>query len=280
MTLGYRTVHNTVARTAQNAVNRTSRRSFSAMLAAVLLTAATPFALHAQEKVVTVAAAADMEPVLQVFGPIFEKKTGIKLKVSFASSATLSQQIQNGSPADIFLSADFYFAEQLVASSLTETKSPIPYAKGVLVLWTSNGSRFKPLTIDNLSRKDLKSVAIANPDRAPYGRSAVIVLKRMKLWDNVAPHIVQAESVSQAGQFALSGNAELALMSQTVAMSPAYRNKGNFVLFPFSQYPEIIQSAVILKKGENREGAHALLNFILSPQVQQSLPKLGLQSVK
>lgn len=250
------------------------------MLAAVFLAAFAPLALHAQDKVVTVAAAADMEPVMQVIGPIFEKKTGLKLKISFASSATLAQQIQNGSPADIFFSADFYFAEQLVASNLAETKSPIPYAKGLLVLWTGNGSRFKPLSIDALSRKDLGAVAIANPDRAPYGRSAVIVLKRMKLWDNVAPHIVQAESVSQAAQFALSGNAELAMISQTIAMSPAYRDKGTFVLFPFSQYPEIIQSAVILKKGDNIQGAHALLDFVLSNEVQQNLHKLGLESVK
>lgn len=280
MTLGYRTSTDAVVRTAKNTVNRTSRRSFTAMLAALLIAAATPPTLHAQDKVVTVAAAADMEPVFQAVGPVFEKTTGMKLKVSFASSATLAQQIQNGSPADIFFSADFYFAEQLVASGLTETKSPTPYAKGLLVLWARNGSRFKPLSIDVLSRKDLGPVALANPDRAPYGRSAVIVLKRMKLWDNVAPHIVQAESVSQAAQFALSGNAELAMMSQTIAMSPAYRDKGTFVLFPFSQYPEIIQSAVILKKGANVEGAHALLRFMLSDQVQQNLPKLGLQSVK
>jgi molybdate transport system substrate-binding protein len=220
-----------------------------------------------------------MEPVFQVIGPIFEQKTGMKLKVSFASSATLAHQIQNGSPADIFFSADFYFAEQVVASNLAETRTPTPYAKGLLVLWAPKGSRFKPLSIDDLSRKDLGPVAVANPDRAPYGRSAVIVLKRMKLWDNVAPHIVQAESVTQAAQFALSGNADLAMMSQTIALSPAYRNKGNFVLFPFSQYPEIVQSAVILKNGANREGAHILLNFVLSTQVQQNLAKLGLQSV-
>ena len=271
MSLGYRT--------AKSSVIRIASRSFAAMLAAVLLAAIVPL-LPAQDKVVTVAAAADMEPVLQVVGPIFEQKTGLKLKVSFASSAALSQQIQNGSPADIFFSADFYFAEQVVAAGLTETNSPTPYARGLLVLWARNGSRFKPLTIDDLSRKDLGSVALANPDRAPYGRAAVIVLKRMKLWDNVAPHIVQAESVAQAAQFALSGNAELALMSQTIAVSPAYREKGTFVLFPFSQYPEIVQSAVILKKGANREGAHTLLNFILSDGVQQNLPKLGLQPVK
>ena len=237
-------------------------------------------AANAQANVVRVSAASDMEPVLQVIGPIFERKTGLKLKVSFGSSAALSQQLQNGSPADIFLSADFYFAEQLVALNLTETKLPTPYAKGLLVLWSRKDSRFKPLSIDVLSRKDLKSVAIANQDRAPYGRAGLAALKQMDFYPNVAPHLVQAESVAQAAQFALSGNAELALMSESIAMSPKYRNAGHFVLFPFSQYPDIRQCAVIMKAAPNAAGAHKLLEFILSDQVQNNLPKLGLQAAK
>ncbi len=236
-----------------------------------------PHPVRAQENVVRVAAAADMEPVLRVAGPIFEKKTGLKLKVSFGSSAALSQQIQKGLPVDIFFSADYYFAEQVVADNLTETKSPTPYAKGLLVLWARKDSRFKPLNLDVLQRTDLKSVAVANPDRAPYGRAAVSALQKMNLYGNVLPHVVQAESVAQAAQFALSGNAELALISETLAMSPQYKAEGDFVLFPLSQYPEIRQCAVILKDGKNREGAHLLLNFMLSDEVQQNLPKLGLQ---
>jgi molybdate transport system substrate-binding protein len=229
---------------------------------------------------INVAAAADMEPVFNVVAPIFEKKSGFRLKISYASSAVLSQQIQNGSPADIFFSADFYFAEQLVASNLTETRLPTPYAKGLLVLYERNDSQLKPLSTDLLSRKDLKAVAIANPDKAPYGRAAVAVLKQMKFWDNVAPHIVEAESVAQAAQFALSGNAQLALISQTLAISPRYKSEGAFVLFPLSQYPEISQCAVILKGGKNLDGAHHLLAFMLSDEVQNNLNKLGLQSVK
>lgn len=221
-----------------------------------------------------------MQPVFEAAGPVFERQTGLKLKVSYGSSATLSQQLQNGLAADIFFSADFYFAEQVVTSNLTETRQPEPYAQGVLVLWTGNNSRFKPLSLEDLYRKDLKSVAVADPDRAPYGRAAIAALKHMKLYENVGPHIVQAESVGQAAQFALSGNAELAIISQTLAVSPRYRSQGSFVLFPQSQYPDIRQCAVILKAGKNRDGAHRLLNFMLSDQVQQNLTKLGLQPVK
>ncbi len=239
-----------------------------------------PHAARAQDNVVTVAAAADMEPVIQVLGPVFEKKFGAKLRVSFGSSAALEQQIKQGLPVDIFLSADYYFAEQLVADNLTETKSPTPYARGLIGLWARKGSRFKPLTIDVLQRHDLKTVAIANPDRAPYGRAAVAALQKLTVYDNVKPHLVQAESVAQAAQFGLSGNAELALISQTIAMTGRYKAEGDFVLFPLSQYPEIRQCAVILKGAKNTDGAHRFLHFLLSDEVQGNLPKLGLQAAQ
>ena len=230
-------------------------------------------------KVVIVAAAADMEPVFTAYAPIFEQKYGLKLKISYASSAALLQQIQNGSPADIFFSADFYFPEQAVASGLTLEKSPEPYAKGMLGIWTRNDSRYKSFTIDVLSRKDIGSVAVANPDRAPYGRAAVAALKKMNFYANVSPHIVQADSVAQAGQFALSGNAEVAFISRTMAVTAKYKSTGQFVLIPPSQYPPIIQTAVILKNGANHEGAHQLMNFILSDKVQTDLDSKGLTRV-
>ena len=118
---------------------------------------------------------------------------------------------------------------------------------------------------------------MANPDRAPYGRAALAALKRLNYYDTVQPHLKEAESVAQAAQFALTGNAELALMSETLAMSPKYRDTGTFVLFPTSQYPDIRQCAVVLKAAKNGDGAHRLLTFMLSDEVQNNLPKLGLQ---
>ncbi len=229
---------------------------------------------------VTVFAAADMQPVLEVLGPYFERRTGIKLKVSYGASATLAEQIVNGAPADIFFSADFVFAEHVVAANLADAVNPTPYAKGLLVLWERNDSRFKPLSLDTLARKDLKSVAIANADRAPYGRAAVSALKKMGYFPNVAPHLVEAESVGQAAQFALSGNAELAFLSQTIAMSPKYKATGSFVLFPLSVYPDIRQCAVVMKASSHREQAHVLLNYITSDEIQNHLPELGLQKIQ
>lgn len=221
--------------------------------------------------------AADMQPVFEVLGPYFERRTGIKLKMVYGSSGTLSEQIVHGAPADIFFSADFTFAERVVAAGKADNINPYAYAKGILVLWARKDSRFQPLSVDVLARKDLKTVAIANPDHAPYGRAALAALNKMGFLVNVQPHLVQAESVGQAAQFALSGNAELALMSETIAYSPQYKSAGTSVLFPLSTYLEIRQCAVVRKGATHATEAHTLLNYIMSDEIQNHLSELGLQ---
>ena len=225
----------------------------------------------------TVFAAADMQPVFEVLGPYFERRTGIKLKMVYGASGTLSEQLVHGAPADIFFSADFTFAERIVAAGKADNIDPYPYAKGLLVLWARKDSRFQPLSVDVLSRKDLKTVALANPDHAPYGRAAIAAMTKLGLWTNVQPHIVQAESVGQAAQFALTGNAELALISETIAFSPQYKAAGSSVLFPLSTYLDIRQCAVVLKDAKHRGEAHTLLNYITSDDIQNHLSELGLQ---
>jgi len=227
-----------------------------------------------------VASAADMQPVFEVLAPYFERKTGIHLVINYGASSILAEQMISGAPADIFFSADYMFAERVVSSGMADSTDAIPYAKGALVLWTRKDSRFSPLHLEVLERKDLKSVAIANPDHAPYGRAAIAALKKMKFYENVAPHFVQGESVAQTAQFAQTGNAELALISETIATSPKFKNSGSFVLFPTYVYPEIRQCAVVLRSSPERDNAHKLLDYILSDEIQGHLASLGLRPIK
>jgi len=232
------------------------------------------------DNVIHVAAAADMQPVFEALGPYFERKTGLHLAITFGSSATLSQQVEANAPQDIFFSADYVFAEKIVSAGLADSTDAIPYAKGLLVLWTRNGSPYSPLHLEALESKNLHSVAIANPEHAPYGRAAMAALRKMNFYGNVAPHLVQAESVAQAAQFAQSGNAELALISKTIAVSPKFKTAGTFVLFPTYAYPDIRQCAVVLKSSKQSKGAHKLLDYMLSDEVQMHLSDLGLNRIK
>jgi len=248
---------------------------FPAFLAFVL---AAP--LQAQT-VLRVAAAADLQPVLPPILEQFRQSTGLRVEATYQASATLTTQIMNGAPFDLFLSADLIFPRRLIDSGFAEAagNAPIPYARGTLVLWTRGDSHLPPPSLDLLRNPALKRLAIANSDRAPYGRAAVAALKSLNLYDDLKPRIVTAENISQAAQFADSGNADAGLISLTSALTPHMASAGRYYTIPRNLYPPIEQGAVIVKASRQRPAAQRLLDYLLSPPVQAQLAKSGLTPV-
>jgi molybdate transport system substrate-binding protein len=232
------------------------------------------------QKELRVAAAADLQPVMPVLSQAYEHATGVKLVVSFGSSSTLATQILGGAPMDIFLGADFTYPEKVVAAGLADGTAPTAYAKGTLVLWTRKDSGLLPLSIERLTDPRVKTVAIANELHAPYGRAAAEALRKMKMYDAVSPHFVVGENITQTAQFVESGNAQLGLISLTAASTEHFKQLGTYVLVPTSQYPAILQYAVIMKNSDRKADAHAFLDWLLSSPVQGNLPNLGLGAVK
>ena len=210
----------------------------------------------------------------------YEHATGAKLTVSYGSSATLEQQLENGAPQDIFLAADYSFPEKLVAAKLTDETAPIAYARGALVLWARKDSPLQPLTNDTLSDPRIQKLAIANEAHAPYGRAAMAALAKLNLLPKLKDKLVVAENVSGAAQFAESGNAQAALISLTIANSEHFQQTGTYVRMPKVIYPEIRQCAVVMKSSPNRDIAHDFLRWLTTDAVQANLPKLGLEPIK
>jgi molybdate transport system substrate-binding protein len=232
------------------------------------------------QKELHVAAASDLQPVLPALAAEYTAKTGVKIVASFGSSATLAQQLENGDPQDLFLSADYVHPEQLVAAGLAVESSPVAYAKGSLVLWARKDSPAQPLTLDSLTSAKVTKIAIANPLHAPYGLAATRALESLSLTDKTAAKLVVAENVGQTAQFAESGNAQVGLISLTIASSPHYRELGSYVRFPTASYPEIRQCGVVLKAAKNQAAAVEFLKWLTSPGVQAELPKFGLDAVQ
>jgi molybdate transport system substrate-binding protein len=234
---------------------------------------------QAPAREVHVLAAADLQPVMPALADAFEHATGIKLIVSYGSSATLATQILNGDPADLFLAADYSFPEKVVAGGLADTTGPIPYARGTLVLWARTDSSLQPLTQNTLRESKFTSLAIANPDHAPYGRAAVAALTWMKLYDTLKPKIVEAENIAQTAQFVESGNAQLGMISLTSASTEHMKQEGSFIRMPQDAYPPIRQCAVVMKNSAHRADAHAFLDWLTSSPIQNNLTQYGLDRI-
>lgn len=228
------------------------------------------------------AAAADLEPVLPPILDEFRNLTGIQTQVTFQASAALTSQIQNGAPFDIFLSADLGYPSRLIEAGLGDTAGladpgrPIIYARGTLVLWTRRDSQLPAPSVDLLRDSGLKRLAIANPDRAPYGRAAVAALQSLGVYESLKTKLVTAENISQTAQFVDSGNADAGLISLTSALTPRLASSGRYFEMPHNLYPPIEQGAIIVSKTNQHSAAKTLLEYLLSPSVQANFAKCGL----
>lgn len=235
-----------------------------------------------------VAAAADLEPLLPPVLAEFQRTTGIHAEATYQASAMLTTEIENGAPFDLFLSADLSYPKRLIDAGLAvgenaangtdaaHENAPITYAKGTLVLWERRDSPLPPPSLDLLRDPRLKSLAIADPDRAPYGRAAVAALKSLSLYEILKPRIVTAENIAQAAQFVDSGNANAGLISLTSALTPRLASAGSYFVIPRDLYSPIEQGAVIVSRTKQRATAQKLLDFLLSAPVQAQLAKSGL----
>lgn len=237
---------------------------------------------HAQEQMKTaslaVAAAADLSSALKEIAEDYERKTKVGLKLSFGASGMLTQEIQNGAPFDLFLSADMDYPRQLIAAGAAEPESLRQYAQGKLVLWVPADSQLDlHQGVKVLLDASVKKVAIANPQHAPYGRAALAVLKRANLYDQIKDRLVTAENVAQAAQFVESGNAQAGFVALAHAVAPGMQAKGKYWEIPDDDYPPLLQGAIIVAHSRQKKEARSFLEYLTSDEGSAVLRKYGFE---
>jgi molybdate transport system substrate-binding protein len=250
-----------------------------ALLAACIVLSATTGWAQKQKSAdeITVAAAADLSIALKEIGDSYQKKTGVKVNLSFGASGALAQQIQNGAPFDLFFSADMDYPRQLIAAGEADPASLYQYAVGKLVLWVSLDS---PLDVQRrrmsvLLDPSVKKIAIANPQHAPYGRAAVAALQHEGLYDHVAQRLVLGENVSQAAQFVESGNAQAGFVALAHAVAPGMRGKGKYWEVPADDYPPLAQGVVVLSRSQHKKEAAQFLEYIKTKESAELFQNYG-----
>lgn len=226
---------------------------------------------------VTVAAAADLSTALAEIAEDFQKKTGVKVKLSFAASGALTQQIQNGAPFDIFFSADMDYPRQLIASREADAVSLHEYAVGKLVLWVRAHS---PLDVahqgmNSLLDPTVKRISIANPQHAPYGRAAVAALRHAGLYERILSKLVMGENISQAAQFVESGNAQAGFVALAHAVAPSMRGRGKYWEVPANYYPPLAQGVVLLSHSAHKKEAGDFVVYIRTKEAADVLREYG-----
>jgi molybdate transport system substrate-binding protein len=230
---------------------------------------ALPMGAGAQAAELHVAVAANLATVLPDLTKAFERQTKIHVIPSLGATAQLTQQIENGAPFDVFLSADVDHLDQLIKNGFVLSDTRTIYARGQLVVWASGKNSVHQLS--DLANSDIRSIAIAKPELAPYGAAAIETLKSARLWDKVEKKIVYAPSIAIAKQFADTGNAEAAF----TAMALTVGQTGN--TFPVDEklHKPIDQALGIVKASKEEKNARAFTAFLASQEALAILKRFG-----
>jgi molybdate transport system substrate-binding protein len=227
---------------------------------------------------IAVVAASDLQHAFDALRSGFVREhPEITVTVSYGASGSLTAQIKEGAPFDLFFSADMAYPEALAAMGLVTPEGVRPYAMGDLVVWAPPGSP-APLTADGLAALTsplVQHVAIANPQHAPYGRAAVAALNALGLYEQVEPKLVYGENVSQTTQLTQSGAAELGLISRSMTMAPATRGQGVVLGLTAGLYPPIVQGVAVLRRAASLDAAESFVRYVRSKVGQDILVEHG-----
>jgi molybdate transport system substrate-binding protein len=241
--------------------------ALSTFLLSLLVSAA-----HAGE--VQVAVAANFAGPLGKIAEGFGAATGHTLKPSVGATGRFYAQIVAGAPFEVLIAADDETPKRLVSEGHAVAGSNFTYAIGRLVLWSA-----QPGFVDGqgavLASGRFAHLAVANPKIAPYGAAALEVIKARGLGDVLTPKLVTAESIAQAYQFVLTGNAELGFVALAQVAVPGKPVTGSYWQVPASLYREIRQDAVLLKPGEKNPAAAALLAYLKSDAAKRVIQDFG-----
>jgi molybdate transport system substrate-binding protein len=225
--------------------------------AASLLAAATGCAADAgavtTDEPLLIAGAADLRPAFDELGRTFEAATGERVVFSFGSSGQLAQQLIEGAPMDLYASANVAYVEQVLAAGVGDPASQATYAIGRLVLWspTTAWGGWDDLTA-LAADGGVRTIAIANPDHAPYGAAAAQALQAAGVAETVAPKLVYGENVADTQRLAASGNADVAIVALSLALASDEAGEGRWTLLDDALHEPLQQDLLVVAEDEDR----------------------------
>lgn len=225
---------------------------------------------------VSVAAAANLSFVLDALRERFSQAhPGIAVTTTFGSSGSLFAQLRRGAPHDVFLAADMEFPSRLAAEGAADPATLFSYARGRLVLWTLREDLVVSNGLAVLKPESVRRIAIANPDTAPYGKSAKAALEHQGLWEGLRERLVQAENIGQAAQFVEGRHADAGLVALSLVRAPKLRTVGRWWLVPEDWHAPLEQGAILTRSGSTNTAAATFLEFLRSPDARAVLSEFG-----
>ncbi len=249
--------------------NNSSQLKRSALIMAVCLF----ISVASFAQTLKVAVAANLQGVIKVLQKDFAKKTGIEIEPIVGSSGNLSNQVRNGAPFDVFLSADMNFPETLFKEGFS-LKAPEVYAYGSLIICSTQNIGFENWERVLMTER-VKKIAIANPAIAPYGKAAEESLKLKGVWGDIQSKVVNGESIAQVNTYITTGVVEVGFTTRALVKDVEGKTTLYWKEIAPKDYSPIKQGMIIIKQSKNTENAQKFYDYMLSPAVKAILKEYG-----
>lgn len=254
-------------RAARPARHRALARAVAAAAALLLLAGCGSSSAQPRESPLLVAAAADLQPAFAELGRIYTRQTGRQVTFTFGSSGQLAQQLVNGAPHDVFASASAAYVQDVLDAGRGEASTTVDYAYGRLAVWSPDTAP----ALQQLAAPQIRRIAIANPQHAPYGTAALEALRSAGIHDRVRDRLVYGENVTDTLRLAASGNADVAIVGLALALASG----GSHVPVPAAAHAPLRQRLVVTAPGRRAAAARAFADLVAGPQGRAVLDRHG-----
>jgi molybdate transport system substrate-binding protein len=247
------------------------------ILATFLVTAGlklfAPKSVVAQSSTILISAAASLKEALEEVKPLYKQtKPNVNVTYNFGASGALQQQIENGAPTDIFISAAKKQMDALQSKNLilTDTRSNLLTNKLVLVV-PKNSSGIT--SFRQLTDSKVKKIAVGEPRSVPAGQYAEEVFKNLGISQQIKSKLVLGNNVRQVLSFVESGNADAGIVYATDAKISSQVKQ--VATAPANSHSPIIYPVAVLKSSKNAAAARNYVQFLSGNRAGSIFKKYG-----
>ncbi len=229
----------------------------------------------AAQETLTVFAAASLKNALDDANAAFTKASGIKVTASYAASSALAKQIEQGAPADVFISADLQWMDYVAGKNLLKTGTRINLLGNKLVLIAATDAKLGNVQIvdgfDIAALAGSGRVAVANVRAVPAGIYAKAALEKLGAWKSAEPKLAQAENVRATLAFVARGEAQVGIVYETDArIEPQVKIVG---VFPEGAHPPVVYP--VAATAAAKAAASRYLDFLRGAAAKAIFEKYG-----
>ena len=228
---------------------------------------------------VYVAAASDTRDAFTELAAELKASDQIDVEFVFGSSGMLREQVLNGAPYDVYVSANTAFVGEIVDKGFADAGNVRQYALGVLAMIARDGVSLPSAASGGTQLTDRSSIisalgsaariAIANPAHAPYGVAAQETLQSLGIYDSVIDRLIFAENVADAVRIVEAGEADYGIVALALVLSQDH------IMIDGDFHQPIRQTVALTKRGESNQAARAFFDVLVSPKGIAVLEKYG-----